>query len=169
MKHIILGGGCFWCIEPVFQQLDGVSAVTSGYTGGHVKNPTYEDICTKQSGHIEVIKVDYDEGKVTLETLLQWFLKSHDPTQPDGQGADRGPQYLSAIFAPDEATLERVKAYLAEAQKDYPTPFATQVRPEEVFYPAEGYHQNYYNLNKMRNPYCQVVITPKLDKLGLQS
>ena len=168
-KYITFGGGCFWCIEPVFQQIDGVDSVTSGYMGGHVENPTYEQICTKQTGHIEVIRVGYNPEIVTLETLIDWFWKSHDPTQPDGQGADRGPQYLSAIFAPDAEALETAKAAMREAQSNYDAPIATQIREEETFYPAEDYHQNYYNLNKTRNPYCQVIITPKLDKLGLRS
>ena len=167
-SRITLGAGCFWCVEAALNQLDGIDSAISGYMGGHVENPTYEQVCTKQTGHVEVVQVNYDESSISTEKLLDWFWRLHDPTQPDGQGADIGPQYLTTIFYEDEAQKELAEASMKQAQEKFDRPIATKLRPAETFYPAEDYHQDYYFQNKSRNGYCQMVITPKLEKLGLR-
>lgn len=167
LERITLGGGCFWCVEAVYLKLDGVQSAISGYMGGHVKNPTYEDICTKKSGHIEVVQVNYDPEVISPEEILAWFWKAHDPTTKDRQGNDSGPQYASAVFYEDDAQKKLVDASLKAAQADFKDPIVTHVKKAETFYSAEGYHQNYYDLNKSKNPYCKYVIAPKLKKLKL--
>ncbi len=163
------GGGCFWCVEAVLEQLDGVLDASSGYMGGHVDNPTYEQVCGKQTGHIEVVQVKFDPAKVSYETLLKWFFKAHDPTTLDRQGGDKGPQYRSAIFfhspEQEQAALTTIKKI--DEGDVFPDKVVTEVRKAEKYWVAEPHHQDYYRLNKNRNPYCQAVITPKLDKLGL--
>lgn len=163
---LILGGGCFWCTEAVFQRLDGVKSVTSGYAGGLVEHPTYKQICTGKTGHAEVIKVEFDPEKVSLETLLEVFWTTHDPTTLNRQGADVGPQYRSAIFYWNEhqrVLAEKMKSEL-NLSGVFDSPIVTEITAFSNFYPAENYHQDYYNQNGMQ-PYCQFVVKPKVDKL----
>ncbi len=164
-QKIVVGGGCFWCVEAVFQRVGGVKKVVSGYSGGHVPNPTYEQICTKQTGHAEVADVVYDPSVVTLDSLLDVFFASHDPTTPNQQGADKGPQYRSVIFFANEDQKKAALAAKERAKKEWGATVVTEISPLKEFYVAEDYHQNYYNLNKNRNPYCSAVIAPKLRKL----
>jgi peptide-methionine (S)-S-oxide reductase len=164
------GAGCFWCVEAVLEQLPGVLDVTSGYMGGSVPDPTYEQVCSGTTGHAEVVQVTFDPAKMTYETLVDWFFKLHDPTTLNRQGPDSGTQYRSAIFWHSEAQREvavRKKKEL-EASRKFRDPIVTEVAPAGPYYRAEGYHQDYYRFNKDKNPYCRVVITPKLDKLGLE-
>lgn len=147
------------------QRLPGVKKVVSGYSGGHVKNPTYEQICTKTTGHAEVVRVEYDAAVVKLDTVLDVFFASHDPTTPNQQGADIGPQYRSVIFYANDAQKKAADEAVVRAKKEWPNPIVTEISPLKEFYAAEDYHQNYYNLNKDRNPYCSVVIGPKIAKL----
>ncbi len=160
-----LGAGCFWCVEAVFQQLDGVLKVTSGYTGGHVANPTYEQVCSKNTGHVEVAQIVYDPSKITFDELLEVFWKTHDPTTVDQQGNDRGPQYRSVIFYNSPEQKQKVQEYKADLDKSgaWSKPIATSVEPLKNFYVAEDYHQNYYN-NNADQMYCRYVIQPKLEK-----
>ncbi|GHC51652.1 peptide-methionine (S)-S-oxide reductase MsrA [Roseibacillus persicicus] len=166
-QTITLGGGCYWCVEAVFQQLEGVHSVVSGFTGGHVSDPTYEEVCGKQTGHIEVIRVVYDPDKLSLGDALAWFWASHDPTSKDQQGNDKGPQYASAIFYHNDEDKAVITASLANAQKQFDKPIVTQVRKAEKFYLAPEEHQDYYFQNKNAG-YCQYVIKPKLEKLKLK-
>lgn len=168
-KHeiITLGGGCYWCVEAVFQQLDGVISATSGFMGGHVPNPSYEDVCAGFTGHVEVVQVVYDPEVISTGEILEWFWKSHDPTDPLGQGNDQGPMYLSHIFAHSEEQLKAAELSLAAAQKSFQSPIVTKIREATEFYKAPEKHQNYYENNKNQNPYCPAVITPKLKKLNL--
>ncbi len=162
------GGGCFWCVEAVLEQLDGVSDATSGYMGGHVTDPTYAQICTKTTGHIEVVQVTYDPSKVGYGTLLKWFFKAHDPTSRDRQGGDTGPQYRSAIFCHSEEQKQAARDAIAkiDASDAFANKIVTDVLDAQTFWKAESEHQDFYRNNKEYG-YCQVVITPKLDKLGL--
>lgn len=165
LETATFGSGCFWCTEAIFQNVDGVTQVVSGYMGGHVKNPTYKEVCSGLTGHAEVIQVTYDPAIVTYAELLEIFWKTHDPTTLNRQGADVGTQYRSAIFYHTEeqkALAERYKKELTDAQV-YDQPIVTEITPASVFYKAEDYHQNYYNLNG-NVPYCSFVITPKLEK-----
>lgn len=164
---ITLGAGCFWCTEAVFQRIPGVHAVTSGYMGGQTGKPTYEQICEGNTGHAEVARIVYDPAKAPLEKILDAFWKMHDPTTPNRQGADVGTQYRSAIFYHTEAQREAAEKSKAAVQGKFDAPIVTEIAPASEFYPAETYHQDYYRLNKNRNPYCQVVIVPKLAKLGM--
>jgi len=164
-KELIIGGGCFWCTEAVFELLRGVSDVESGYANGETQNPTYKDICTGQTGHAEVIKITYDDSIITEDTLLDVFFVVHNPTTLNQQGADRGTQYRSTILYTNEETKEVAQASLEEAQKEYPnTPIVTTIEPLECYYKAEAYHQDYYQQNSMQG-YCMAVIPPKLAKL----
>lgn len=164
---ITLGAGCFWCTEAVFQQIPGVISVTSGYMGGTVKNPTYEQICTGETGHAEVAQIVFDPKKTTLEKVLATFWHAHDPTTLNQQGADRGTQYRSAIFYQAESQKVVAEKSKTHAAKEFSKPIVTEITKAADFYPAENYHQDYYRLNKNRNPYCRAVIAPKLKKLGL--
>lgn len=160
-----LGGGCFWCLEAVYDQLKGVTDVVSGYTGGHVKNPTYKQICTGMTGHAEVTQITYDTDIVSLREILQVFFTIHDPTTLNRQGADTGTQYRSAIFyhsAEQQAIANEVIAEFG-AEKIWDNPIVTQVVPIDVFYPAEDYHQEYYE-NNPNQGYCMVVVAPKVAK-----
>ena len=159
------GAGCFWCVEVLFQQLDGVLKVTSGYSGGHITNPTYEQVCSKKSGHVEVIEVVYDPTKITYDDLLEVFWKTHDPTTPDQQGNDHGPQYRSVIFYHNNQQKLLAEKYKEELNKSgaWAKPVVTAVEPFKTFYSAENYHQNYYNANPDQM-YCRYVIQPKVDK-----
>jgi peptide-methionine (S)-S-oxide reductase len=157
------GGGCFWCIEALFQMLPGVKSVASGYAGGTKESPTYKEVCTGDTGHAEVVQVTFDPAKLSYEKLLETFFEVHDPTTLNRQGADHGTQYRSVIFYNNEtqkATAEKAKA---DAQKKYKDPIVTQIVPFTKFYKAEDYHQEYYRLNG-RQPYCQMVIRPKVEK-----
>ncbi len=163
-----LGGGCFWCIEAAYRQLDGVISATSGYMGGSVKNPTYEQVCDKATGHAEVVQVVFDPKKISYERILAWFWDLHDPTTLNRQGNDEGPQYRSVVFFHSDAqrkTAEASKAAIAKILKD---PVVTEITKATDFYPAENYHQNYYFENKSKNGYCKYVIEPKLKKLKLE-
>lgn len=162
----IFGGGCFWCTEPVFSQLQGVKAVTSGYIGGHTLNPSYKDICNGDTGHAEAIKITFDASVINFETLLEIFFVSHDPTTPNRQGNDVGTQYRSSIFFQNEEqmlTAEKVINTL-NAANVFNAPIVTQVNSAETFYPAEDYHQYYYDKNPGQ-PYCAAVATPKVSKI----
>ncbi len=164
-QSVVLGGGCFWCVEAIFQRLPGVKKVVSGYSGGTVKNPTYEQVCEKKTGHAEVVRVDFDPAVVKLDTVLDVFFVAHDPTTPDQQGNDHGPQYRSVIFFANDEQKAAAKAAAVRAKKEWSAEIVTEISAFKEFYAAEGYHQNYYNLNKDRNPYCPVVIGRKLAKL----
>lgn len=157
--------GCFWCTEAVFQQLEGVTKVTSGYSGGHVANPTYEQVCEKNTGHAEALQIVYDPTVITFDELLEVFWKTHDPTTLNRQGNDVGPQYRSVIFYHNNTQKEKAEAYKAGLDKSgaWPNPVVTAIEPFKNFYAAENYHQNYYKLNG-KAPYCQYVIRPKLEK-----
>lgn len=161
---LVLGGGCFWCVEAAYELKPGVTSVTSGYAGGHVENPTYEQVCYKHTGHAEVVKIDYDPAKITLDQLLSFFWKVHDPTQVGGQGNDHGPQYRSIILYADEAQKAAAEKSRAEAAKSFTKPLTTEIVPLVKFWPAEDYHQDYFAKNPTAG-YCRVVIKPKIDKL----
>jgi peptide-methionine (S)-S-oxide reductase len=164
---ITLGAGCFWCTEAVFLQIPGVLSVTSGYMGGQIKHPTYEQVCTGTTGHAEVAQIVFDPKKINLEKILAVFWHAHDPTTLNQQGADKGPQYRSAIFYQTDAQRQVAEKSRTEAAKEFSRPIVTEITQASEFYPAENYHQDYYRLNKDRNPYCRAVIAPKLKKLGL--
>lgn len=157
--------GCFWCTESFFQQLRGVKKVISGYSGGHVAHPTYEEVCTGTTGHAEACDIIYDPSEISYTQLLQAFWESHDPTTLDRQGNDIGTQYRSAIFYHNEQQKDLAEAYKKklDASGAYRSPIVTSIEPLRNFYPAEEYHQDYYNLHKSQ-PYCQFVIRPKLEK-----
>jgi len=161
-----LGGGCFWCTEAIFAALKGVDSVVSGYAGGVVPNPTYEAICTGITGHAEVIQVAFDPKKISYKELLKVFFTTHDPTTLNCQGADVGTQYRSVVYYHDEAQREMAEEVIREfgAKEVWADPIVTEVAPLDVFYPAEAYHNNYYAQNSQQ-PYCQIVITPKIAKL----
>lgn len=161
-----LGAGCFWCVEAVFQRLEGVEKVVSGYSGGFVENPTYRAVCDGTTGHAEVCQVTFDPKKLSFQDLLEVFFATHDPTTPNQQGNDKGTQYRSAIFyrSPEQkATAEKVIKVLNE-QKAFPNPIVTEVTDFNNFYGAEEYHQNYYNQNSSEG-YCRIIIAPKVEKL----
>jgi peptide-methionine (S)-S-oxide reductase len=162
-----LGAGCFWCIDAAYRQLDGVYSVTSGYMGGSIKNPTYEDICNGNSGHAEVVHVVFDPKKIAYEKVLAWFWDLHDPTTLNRQGNDVGTQYRSAIYYDSDAQKKTAEASKAAAAANFKDPIVTEITKASEFYPAENYHQNYYNQNKSKNSYCRFVIEPKLKKLKL--
>lgn len=166
LKKATFGMGCFWCTEAVFQRLKGVVKVESGYMGGSVKNPTYEQVSTGRTGHAEVSQIIYDPSKISYAELLEVFWKMHDPTTLNRQGNDVGPQYRSAIFYYDASQKQEAEKYKAELGKAkvYPNPVVTEIVPAKVFYKAEAEHQNYFNLNG-RQPYCRLVILPKVEKL----
>ncbi|MFZ9898517.1 MAG: peptide-methionine (S)-S-oxide reductase MsrA [Gemmatimonadaceae bacterium] len=158
-----LGGGCFWCLEAVYLMLRGVHGVQSGYAGGHVPHPTYEQVCGKQTGHAEVVQVTFDPQVITYRDLLDVFFTIHDPTTRDRQGHDIGPQYRSAIFTHDEAQAMEAHAALAAAQAHWSDPIVTEIRPLDTFWPAEAYHDDYFARNP-QNPYCAAVVAPKVSK-----
>ena len=162
------GGGCFWCTEAVFQDLDGVSKVESGYAGGTVKNPTYKEVCTGTTGHAEVIRIHFNPEKISYAQLLEVFFQTHDPTTLNRQGADEGTQYRSVIFYHDEAQQKDAQAAIIKAKEWFDAPIVTEVSPLPTYYPAENYHQDYFNLNGDKNPYCSAVITPKIAKFRKQ-
>jgi peptide-methionine (S)-S-oxide reductase len=159
-----LGGGCFWCMEAVFERLPGVISVTSGFAGGHTENPTYQQVCSETTGHAEVTQIEFDPAKISYDQLLKVFWQAHDPTTLNQQGADVGTSYRSIIlYRNEKQKLEAEKSKL-EAQKDFHNPIVTEIVPLKKFYKAEEYHQEYFD-NNSNAPYCQVVIAPKLEKL----
>jgi peptide-methionine (S)-S-oxide reductase len=166
-EKALFGAGCFWCTEAAFQGIEGVKSVTSGYAGGTVRNPTYKQVCTGTTGHAEVTRLEYDPAKVSYEKLLETFWHLHDPTTPDRQGNDVGTQYRSVIFTFNDAQKRAAEASKAAVQKQLERPIVTQIVPAPEFYPAEDYHQDYYNRNR-EAPFCRLVIQPKLKKLGLE-
>mgnify|MGYP001418865671 CR=1 FL=1 len=164
MKQIILGGGCFWCTEAVFQRLDGVKNVSSGYAGGTTTDPDYYKVATGTTGHAEVIRVEYDENVVSLSYLLNIFFKTHDPTTLNEQGADKGTEYRSIVMYTSSSDEAVINEAIESAQKNYADPIVTQVVQGSTFYEAEPEHKDYY-LNNMSQPYCQIRIAPKIEKL----
>jgi peptide-methionine (S)-S-oxide reductase len=166
LKTAVFGGGCFWCVEAVFKRLRGVDEVVSGYAGGSVRNPTYEQVSGGETGHVEVIRVSYDPAAVKYETLLDVFFASHDPTTLDRQGNDVGPQYRSAIFYADDGQKTAAEDYVKKLEADgtFSDPIVTEIKQLDDFYPAEDYHQDFYDSNR-NYPYCSAVIDPKVAKL----
>ena len=161
---LVLGGGCFWCLDASFQLLPGVTRVTCGYAGGHVESPSYEQVYTDKTGHAEVVKIDCDPARITLEQVLEFFWRVHNPTQADGQGADLGTRYRSVIYYADSAQKAAAERSRAAEQANLSAPITTEIAPLVKFYPAEEYHQNYFSQHPER-AYCAAVIKPKLDKL----
>lgn len=161
----LLGGGCFWCLEAVFDRLRGVKSVDSGYTGGQVDNPTYRQVCDGDTGHVEVVRVTFDPSEITFKDLLEVFFEIHDPTTLNRQGNDVGEQYRSVIFYTSEEQKAQAEEVIRElnAAKKYPEPIVTAVEPAEKFYMAEAYHQQYYQNNRTQ-PYCMFVVSPKVKK-----
>ncbi|MFV0284695.1 MAG: peptide-methionine (S)-S-oxide reductase MsrA [Castellaniella sp.] len=159
----IFGGGCFWCLEPVFNALDGVLDVRPGYCGGHIDHPTYEQVCRQDTGHVETVQVAFDPEKVAYRTLLEVFFGTHDPTTPDRQGNDVGPQYASVIFCQDEAQRVLAETVCDEAQAAFDAPIVTRIEAAGAFWPAEAVHREYYRRNPGQG-YCQFIIAPKLAK-----
>jgi peptide-methionine (S)-S-oxide reductase len=161
------GAGCYWCVEAVLEQQDGVLDVTSGFMGGTVENPSYRDVCTGRTGHAEVVQVTFDPKVISYDDLLAWFWRLHDPTTLNRQGADEGTQYRSAIFTHSDEQHRAALASKEAAQKDFRDPIVTEITPASTYYEAEEYHQDYYRQNKEQG-YCRMVIAPKLGKLGLE-
>jgi len=164
LESLVVGGGCFWCTEAAYELHPGVMNVVSGYAGGHVPNPTYEQICTKKTGHAEVIRIDYDPAEVSLERLLEFFWQVHNPTQVGGQGNDIGPQYRSIIMFANEAQKAAAEKSRAKAAQEFRDPITTEIVPLEKFWEAEAYHQDYFRRNPNQG-YCAYVIAPKITKL----
>lgn len=167
IQKITLGNGCFWCTEAIFETVKGVKSLTSGYMGGHTKNPTYKEVCTGQTGHAEVIQLEYDADELSFDELLLIFFKTHNPTTLNRQGGDVGTQYRSAIFYHNEQQKEQAEAMIKRLtdEKVFDQPIVTEVTPASEFYKAEDYHQNYFE-NNPGNPYCSAVIQPKLYKFA---
>ena len=157
MQTAYFAGGCFWCVEAIFQRINGVSRVGSGYCNGHVESPTYQDICTGNSGHAEVVKIDFDESLVAFEQLLEVFFATHDSTTLNQQGNDKGTQYRSAVFYINTEQKKQANQFIEKMNDNV----VTEVSELDVFYPAEGYHQNYFNNNQ---PYCNMLIAPKINE-----
>lgn len=164
-QMITLAGGCFWCTEAVFLQLNGVTSVESGYIGGHSANPTYKDICTGTTGHAEAIRVNFESDQISLTDLYDIFFATHDPTQLNRQGNDIGTQYRSAIFPIDSEQEQLAHEAIKRAQSDHSDPIVTSIEKADNWYVAEDYHQDYWDGEGQRNPYCMAVIPPKLAKL----
>lgn len=167
LEKATLAGGCFWCIEAVFKRIDGVKSVVSGYSGGGMDNPSYEDVCSGETGHAEAVQVTFDPKKIGYEEILDIFWKAHDPTTVNRQGADVGSQYRSVIFYHDKKQKEIAEKSVKKTSKIFRTPIVTEIVPFENFYKAEDYHQQYYDRNT-NAPYCRAVIGPKLKKLNLE-
>lgn len=164
LEKATFGGGCFWCVEAVYERLDGVKSVESGYAGGTKVNPTYQEVCTGRTGHAEVAQITFDPARISYEKLLEVFWQAHDPTTLNRQGADVGTQYRSVIFCHDEKQKDAAEKSKKEAQKHFSDPIVTEIQPLTQFYKAENYHQDYYR-NNSNAPYCRIVIKPKLEKL----
>jgi len=169
LEEATLGGGCFWCLEAVYDQLQGVTNVVSGYSGGAVPQPTYQQVCTGLTGHAEVVRINFDPDQISFKEILQVFFSIHDPTTPNRQGADVGPQYRSVIFYHTEEQKDTAETMIAEldASHIWDDPLVTQVVPFEAFFPAEDYHQEYFQRNPGQG-YCRVVISPKVAKFRKQ-
>lgn len=167
-ESIVLGGGCFWCIEAVYERINGIESAVSGYAGGTTEHPTYEQVCSGLTGHAEVVKIEYDTSKISFKEILDIFFKAHDPTSENRQGADVGTQYRSIILYTTEDQKHQIQQYIQDLtnRKVYSKPIVTHIEPLKVFWPAEDYHQNYYEQHPYAG-YCRIVIAPKLDKLGL--
>jgi peptide-methionine (S)-S-oxide reductase len=165
-----LGGGCFWCLDPVYTNLVGVKSVTVGYAGGSMENPTYQQVTTGTTGHAEVAQIEFDPQVIEYEDLLNVFFSIHDPTTPNQQGADVGPQYRSIVLVHDPEQEEIAKRVISKLEEEarFPRPIVTEVKPFEVFYPAEEYHQSYFKKNPFQG-YCQMVIAPKVAKFRKQT
>jgi peptide-methionine (S)-S-oxide reductase len=163
-NRALVGGGCFWCVEAVYQTVPGILGVTSGYAGGKTANPTYEEVSTGRTGHAEVVQIDFDPGKISYEQVIDLFWKAHDPTTLNRQGADVGTQYRSIILYENEAQKAAAEKSKAAAQAHFKNPIVTEIVPLQAFYRAETYHQDFYDKNP-NYPYSQAVITPKLEKL----
>ncbi len=166
LDTITLAGGCFWCMEAIYQRLNGVVSVESGYSGGKIKNPAYREVCNGNTGHAESVQIVYDTNVVSLSDILHVFFKVHDPTTLNRQGADEGTQYRSAIFYRTEEQKKEAEEIKAGLDKSgaYDAPIVTEITHFTNFYKAEDYHQNYFNDNKNSNSYCRIVIVPKLEK-----
>ncbi len=166
LKTAIFGGGCFWCTEAIFSSLNGVTEVLPGYIGGAKANPTYEEVCTGETGHAEAIKITYEPTLINYNQLLEIFFSSHNPTTLNRQGEDVGTQYRSEIFYTDESQKELAKEYMniLSEEKVFVDPIVTKLSRASIFYVAEDYHKNYFEKNGDKNPYCQMVVKPKLDK-----
>jgi peptide-methionine (S)-S-oxide reductase len=165
VAEAIFAGGCFWCTEAVFKQLNGVQSVESGYIGGSLENPDYKAVCSGTTGHAEAIRIGFDPAVIGYADLLDIHFATHDPTQLNRQGNDIGTQYRSAIFPLDDAQRDAAAAAIVRAQPDWPAPIVTTIEGPATWYPAEGYHQDYWDGEGQRNPYCLAVIPPKLAKL----
>jgi peptide-methionine (S)-S-oxide reductase len=165
--QIVLGGGCFWCLEAVYERVEGVTSVESGYAGGTTPHPTYQQVCAGSTGHAEVARITYDPAVISLEEILDIFWQAHDATTMNRQGNDVGTQYRSIILPSDDAQRKVAEESRRKAQEKLHDSIVTEISPLKVFYPAEDYHQDYYRLNP-NQPYCRVVISPKLKKLGLE-
>lgn len=163
-KTATLGGGCFWCVEAVYERLPGIISVTSGYAGGQTENPTYDDICTGKTGHAEVVQIEYDPEKIGYEKIIDLFWEAHDPTTLNRQGADVGTQYRSIILTADDEEARLAGESKDRAQAKFKSPIVTEIVPLEKFHPAEDHHQDFYRQNPM-HPYNMAVIRPKLQKL----
>ncbi|HYD33428.1 MAG TPA: peptide-methionine (S)-S-oxide reductase MsrA [Methylophilaceae bacterium] len=165
-KLAILAGGCFWCLEPVFTQLKGVHNVVSGYIGGQTVSPTYKQVCNGDTGHAEAIQIEYDPAQISFEELLEIFFASHDPTTPNRQGNDVGTQYRSAIFCQDDEQRRIAETVIGRLNQEraFPSPIVTEINTGGTFYPAEDYHQRYYDKNP-NQPYCMIVAAPKIAKI----
>ena len=165
-KLAVFAGGCFWCLEPVFSQLKGVSTVVSGYIGGHSAKPTYKQVCNGDTGHAEAIQIEFDPAQISFEELLEIFFSSHDPTTPNRQGNDIGTQYRSAIFYQDEDQRRSAKLMISRLNEEklWTKPIVTEINDAATFYPAEDYHQRYYE-NNSNQPYCMLVAAPKVAKI----
>lgn len=165
MEIATFGNGCFWCTEAIFQDLKGVSQVVSGYMGGHTQNPTYKEVCSGDTGHAEVLQITYDPTSITYDELLEVFWKTHDPTTLNRQGNDVGTQYRSAVFFHNEVQQKLASDYRAKLDTSgaWNDPIVTEITQASTFYPAEDYHQDYFNLNGSQ-PYCNFVIRPKVEK-----
>ena len=160
----MLGGGCFWCLEAVFQKIKGVRKVESGYAGGNCPDPTYEQVCADETGHAETVLVEYDEAEVSLEKILDIFFFVHNPTTPNRQGNDVGSQYRSIILWTNPGQETIIKNYIKKIKREFQEPVITEVKKLDKFYPAEAYHMDFYNRNKSM-PYCQFVVVPKVKKV----
>ena len=165
LERVTFGGGCFWCLEAVFQRLNGVKSVASGYAGGKVKNPTYDQVCEGNTGHAEVVQIEFDPKVLAFDKLMEVFFAAHDPTTLNRQGHDSGTQYRSIILTENDAQKAAAEKAKAAAKGEYKDPIVTEIAPLTIFYKAEAYHQNYFNQNAGRNSYCSAVIRPKLQKL----
>lgn len=163
MAQIILGGGCFWCTEAAFKEIEGVEKVTSGYAGGDTENPTYREVCSGETGHAEVIKIEYDEEKMGLEKILEFFFRIHDPTTEDREGPDIGSQYRSIILYENGEQKENVEAFIQSIKEDYQDEIVTEIKPLEKFYRAEEKHQDYFDKNP-NDAYCNIHAGPKVEK-----